>query len=127
MKELKKIVSILMATLVLISATGITVYSHQCTISGKQKLSIHSTSSCCGKMNMPKGCCKDEAKVFKANITATPSSEVQKNISGDFILTIPFYKHYLLGEFTGGFSSHLTYQPPSIPIDINMLVECFRI
>ena len=126
MKALKKLISIVMVALVLISSTGITVYSHHCTMSGKTKLSLHPIASCCGKVNMPKGCCKDGIKILKSDISST-SPSFQKNIVPDFIFTVPLFEHCLFITTTSDFSSYLIYRPPLIPPDINVLVECFRI
>ena len=86
MTELKKSISILLTFVFLISSSGFSINRHYCgnKLKSTNILLIQNTGSCCGKKEMPEGCCKNETQVIKIteNFTSTQTINLP---SADFI------------------------------------------
>jgi hypothetical protein len=61
---LKKILSILLAVVFLACSTGYSINKHFCgnRLKSTDIFFIQNAGSCCGAMEMPKGCCKNEIR-----------------------------------------------------------------
>ncbi|MBI3503186.1 MAG: hypothetical protein HY063_15470 [Bacteroidetes bacterium] len=88
---MKKIFSIFLSAIFLISAMGMTINSHFCGMK-LQSVSLMKQDCCCKKGTMPKGCCKNEIKYVKITDDYSPSSQfhIEKNNIAPVVLHFDF-------------------------------------
>lgn len=126
---LKKVISILIAFVFLLSSSGFSINAHYC--KGKLKsINILFVKNCsCGKTKMPKDCCKNKTEIVKikdnyipTQIVITPSTEIitfALSYIQTFYLTIT---ENLIVE------ANLNYlYPPDKPISLSILYRSILI
>ena len=128
MQTLKHIINVLVALLIVLSTTGVTLHKHYCMGHVRNVALMHEAESCPGEgtMDMPGDCCKDTVEEFKIeelnkaafNFDGTPELYVVTVLS-DFIVEI------ILDSRVTGQTAFLNYKPPLIERDIPITVQSF--
>ncbi len=130
---MKKALSILLAFVFLISSSGFSINRHYCgnKLKSTDILLVHNDdTSCCGKKEMPKGCCKNETQVIKIKENFTPNQTVILP-STDFIMifVIAFFQtfNFPLTENNTGDLYADSHAPPGKPVSRTILFRSILI
>jgi hypothetical protein len=86
---LKKVISILLVFLILLSSTGICFAIHYCPMSKKTTFSFTNVNTCCSKKGMTNKCCKNTKIQFekiKDNYTPSQVSKTPTPQTSSFLL-----------------------------------------
>ena len=97
--SLKKIISITLSLLVLLSSSGFSIAAHYCPMSKKTTFSWTEKESCCSKKKMKKKCCTNTKVKFekiKDNYSASDVLKTPSHISSEFIFA--FVHSYLFSS-----------------------------
>ena len=128
MNIFKKITSILLSAIILLTTTGFNVTKFYC---GSTLKSVHVLTEpdyCCSDPNAEKGSCSTETEYLKADyISTTPV--IHQNINPDFVLAlIHFSVQNILVPSTDRHSTdYLNYKPPLFLRDIPLLLQSILI
>lgn len=88
---MKRILSILLTALFLLTIVGLTINTHFCWMLHKSEITFFAKKSCCGEKKMPDNCCKNETKIVKITDKFFPSV-----LSFDFFKT---FSDFLAPQF----------------------------
>lgn len=129
MKLIHQIANVLLALLLLVSTTGVTLHKHYCMGEVKDIAINHHAQSCTGNMDMEMemGCCEDTIDLYKADDFQKANSVFELDI-----LKVPAVLSYILIDLdllsvSNHFAKYLNYKPPLIDLDIPILVQSFLI
>ena len=128
MITLKKLLSALLVSILLIAVTGVSVSRHIC-LSGKSA-ACAKKESCCkdghsGAMKNPK-CCTVQDFYFKADIVSTHNNVNQKFFSEDFIAV--FTNHFLISPLQIQYAgSDFIHKPPLLRSSRTILLKSSRL
>jgi hypothetical protein len=133
MKSIRRILSILLAGIVLISSIGVTVNQHIC-MGQVRSSALFVKAKSCGMMEMTslmkgKGCCDEKTILVKSKATnARTVSTISVAPSFHVIAIILPFLYNILEFNSPNASSHFAfYKPPLIDHDITVLVQVFLI
>ena len=127
---MKKVLSIFVSLIFLISAVGMTINSHFCGMNLRSVSLMHQDCCCqpqralAGKKGtMPKGCCKNEIKVIKITDDYSPASQfhLKKNNIAPIVLNYSFLS---IVPTNSVFQISGNHSPP--PFQGKELVHLFR-
>lgn len=138
MNSIRSIVSIFLASIVLIASIGVTINFHLC--AGQvQSLALFIKAKAC-KMDMPKtchneehaskrkGCCQEESLVLKGKETnAEVKTATQLTPSFNLISVILPVLYSIIDLDSVATPQYAHYKPPLIEQDITVLVHSFLI
>ena len=126
----RKFTAILAALIILVSSTGTTVAFHYCGKSLQDIAVFGKGKPCCGGMEMPSGCCRDE----KVEIKSDSFNLTQPISNAGFVSFLVYEIAFPVLDFSlhfqnsqSNFLTHLdTTHPPNGP-DIVVLIQSFLI
>ncbi len=129
----KKALSILLAFVFLLSSSGFSINRHYCGSKLKSTdilLIQNDHISCCGKKEMPKGCCKNETEHIKLKENYAPAQAVDVPAS-DFITSfvlafVQTFNFSLTGCDTANFFAD-SHAPPGKPVSRTILYRSILI
>jgi len=124
----KKVTSILLSFILVISTTGFTINKHFCGghLVATQFFSTEEPESCCDGMDMPAGCCHNESEYYQLDENFN-LAKVSFETASNFVFT--FIKHIVLNDLFASTDTYkvkyLHYKPPLLKPDIPVLIQSF--
>jgi len=131
MEVSRKILAILMAMFILLTAVGFSLNTHYCTATNKTVVSFNSIKSCCNvasEEGCSNGCCHDETEYIVLSSEISQPA-VTTNISPiQFVALVQFIlPDGLFDQDVEVFNKYLSYSPPLLFRDIPVRVQSFLI
>lgn len=139
MKTIRPIVSVFLASIVLISSIGATIYLHLCGGSVQsialfvkaQPCKMEMPKSCHGNKNQTKrtGCCEEESILLKGKETTAELKTVTELIPSFNLISVILPVLYSIVEVDSYSASprYAQYKPPIVERDITIFVQSFLI
>ena len=129
---MKKTLSILLAFVFLLSSSGFSINRHFCgnKLKSTDVLLIQNAESCCGKKEMPEGCCKNETQIIKIKEHFTPTQTVSlpsTDFIAIFVLAFVETLNFSLTENNKISSYADSHAPPGKPVSRTILYRSILI
>lgn len=141
---LTRVVSVLMAVLLLVSSMGFTMVEHTCEMKGKShfaRMGDGMVSSCCATAVAPTNslpatkhaseirknpCCKEKAVLSSADVAVSPEASSQQLITPAMVVAIATYMVFGDGHFIWDTypNYHLYEGPPPVPVSLYKALLC---
>jgi hypothetical protein len=121
---LKKIISILLAFVIILSSTGICFAIHYCPMMKKTNFSLHEMKNCCSSKSQKNDCCeKKNIKIEKIKDNYTPSQISKTPNSQLSLFVLSFVKSFLFSTINNDKNDlFLSYhEPPNHPVSLIIL------
>lgn len=125
---MKKIISIQLSFLILLSTIGFSINTHYCANKATSSFSFTIPHSCCGEKKMPSNCCKNVSKFVQLKQNGTPIQNIQipsPILFESILFFVQLYNSLLENE--QNFSDSIHKSPPLISIPFTILHSVFLI
>ncbi|MEP5614386.1 MAG: hypothetical protein ABJP45_19195 [Cyclobacteriaceae bacterium] len=124
----RKIVNTLVAIILLIATTGITLNKHYCMGRVKSVAIFHHAENCMGNdLIDPMPCCEDVSQQLKVENLAKASFEFESTLSLNLLAVYYFVLDQRLISFEKDKPEFHDYSPPPPDRDIPVLIQSFLI